>query len=77
MQAPSLTFALFFGNRGFFPEKLIASARDEVSATLKRLGFGALAMDSAQTRHGAVDGTADGLYRQIQPALQPVFKRLG
>lgn len=26
------TFALFFGNRGFFPESLIAGAREEMAA---------------------------------------------
>ncbi len=61
MKAPSLTFALFLGNRGFFPEKLIASARKEVTDALNRLGIGVLAMDPSLTRFGAVDGTADGL----------------
>ena len=33
------TFALYFGNRGFFPASLIASARDEVAAAVEKAGF--------------------------------------
>jgi L-fucose isomerase-like protein len=54
------TFALFFGNRGFFPESLIAIARKEVGDTLKKLGYGSLIMDSALTRFGAVESPEEG-----------------
>ena len=33
------TFALYFGNRGFFPGELIASAREEMCRALKNCGF--------------------------------------
>ena len=42
------TFALFFGNRGFFPGSLIASARKEMKATLKKLGHKTLMMDAIE-----------------------------
>ncbi len=32
------SFALFFGNRGFFPASLIASAREEMKRELNALG---------------------------------------
>ena len=32
-----ITFALFFGNRGFFPETLIAGARKEVPVVVPEL----------------------------------------
>ncbi|HOP80506.1 MAG TPA: hypothetical protein PLZ21_08090, partial [Armatimonadota bacterium] len=54
------TFALFFGNRGFFPGSLIASARDEMVQTLKNLGHETLIMDAGLTRHGAVETVAEG-----------------
>ena len=38
METSTLTFAVLFGNRGFFPASLIASARAEMSETLQRLG---------------------------------------
>lgn len=54
------TFALYFGNRGFFPESLIASAREELSSALKKLGYGALMLEADATRYGAVETPAEG-----------------
>ena len=44
------TFALFFGNRGFFPESLIALARTEVETRLKSFGFDTISLDVNATR---------------------------
>ena len=54
------SFALFFGNRGFFPASLIASAREEMATVLKGLGHGVLMLDAAATRYGAVETPAEG-----------------
>ena len=54
------TFALFFGNRGFFPETLIAGARQELEARLKQLGYDSLMMPVEATPHGAVESAAGG-----------------
>lgn len=54
------TFALYFGNRGFFPESLIAIAREEITAVLEKLGHKCLSMDVALTRYGAVETTGEG-----------------
>lgn len=54
------TFALFFGNRGFFPGHLMASARDEMSRVLGDMGHNVLMMDADATRHGAVETPAEG-----------------
>lgn len=56
----SMTFALFFGNRGFFPERLIASARKELVARLKELGINSLCLPEEATRYGAVETSAEG-----------------
>ena len=61
MQKQSVTFALYFGNRGFFPESLMASARAEMASVLKKLGYDYLLMDESVTRFGAIEGTADGI----------------
>lgn len=53
-------FALYFGNRGFFPASLIGSARTEMEAAVKRAGYDALILDAAATRHGAVETPAEG-----------------
>lgn len=54
------TFALYFGNRGFFPETLIDAARGEMTAALAKAGFGSLVMDSALTKFGAVETQDEG-----------------
>lgn len=56
-----LTFALFFGNRGFFPGELIASAREEVRAAVHAAGYQTLELDSALTRFGGVETIEEGL----------------
>jgi L-fucose isomerase-like protein len=54
------TFALYFGNRGFFPESLIAEARKELTEVLTRLGHESILMDSSLTRYGAVESPEEG-----------------
>jgi L-fucose isomerase-like protein len=66
MKTEKTTFALFFGNRGFFPASLIAGARRELSQTLKKLGYKTLMLDARATRHGAVETPAEGeTYREF------------
>lgn len=60
MKNAKSTFALYFGNRGFFPESLIAIARKEVSDILSKLGYGSIMMDSELTRYGAVESPEEG-----------------
>jgi L-fucose isomerase-like protein len=55
-----LTFALYFGNRGFFPETLIAAARREMAAAVRRQGHEALLLDADATRYGAVETPEEG-----------------
>ncbi len=54
------TFALFFGNRGFFPASLIADARDELPRVLEEMGHKTLTLDETATRYGAVETTREG-----------------
>lgn len=60
MKADKTTFALFFGNRGFFPASLQASARGEMTMALKKLGHETIALDPKATRHGAVETPEEG-----------------
>ena len=55
-----MRFALFFGNRGFFPGELIASAREEVKAAVENKGFETILLSSELTRFGAVETPAEG-----------------
>jgi L-fucose isomerase-like protein len=60
MNGQKSTFAVFFGNRGFFPASLHASARKEVTEALGRLGHRTLVLDAKLTRHGAVETPQEG-----------------
>ncbi len=54
------TFALFFGNRGFFPASLIAEARQEIPRVLNEQGHNVLMLDEESTRYGAVETLREG-----------------
>ncbi|MHB9036788.1 MAG: hypothetical protein ACYC64_08980 [Armatimonadota bacterium] len=45
-QTSKSTFALFFGNRGFFPASLIASAREDMERVLTGLGHKTLLLEA-------------------------------
>jgi len=55
-----MTFALFFGNRGFFPGSLMESARAEMAQVLRKRGYDFLMMEASATRYGAVETAAEG-----------------
>lgn len=59
-QVKKAVFALFFGNRGFFPASLQDSARREMKAVLEGMGHKVLMLDKNATRHGAVETPAEG-----------------
>jgi len=54
------TFALFFGTRGTFPSWLIQQARDEMSNTLRNMGYGVIMQDADATPTGAVETPKEG-----------------
>lgn len=54
------TFALFFGNRGFFPASHQMTARRELKEVLEKLGHEVLILDESLTRNGAVETPAEG-----------------
>ena len=54
------TFALYFGNRGFFPETLIESAREELVKAVTDAGYDYLIAPADMTRYGAVETREEG-----------------
>ena len=58
--ADKSTFAVYIGNRGFFPASLLMDAREEMGSVLKKLGHETIFMDASLTRHGAVETPAEG-----------------
>ena len=55
------TFALYFGNRGFFPESLIDAARNQITGILDKSGYKYIMMDPGATRYGAIETKEEGL----------------
>lgn len=60
MKKQKITFALFFGNRGFFPGESIASARESLKKAVTDAGYAWICMDESKTRYGAVETIAEG-----------------
>ena len=55
-----MTFALYFGNRGFMPGELITGAREDMIRAVTDAGYDYIAMDPALTRYGAVETRDEG-----------------
>src|ERR1700678_1176442 len=50
-----MTMGVIGGNRGFFPDHLAKSGRDEMMATLTRAGIEPVVLGPEQSKHGAVE----------------------
>lgn len=55
-----MKFALYFGNRGFFPESLISGAREEMVKAVTEAGYDYLIAPEDMTRYGAVELREEG-----------------
>lgn len=60
MKIQKSRFALFFGNRGFFPSFHLENARKEMSEVLGKLGHEVLMLDAKLTRYGGVETPDEG-----------------
>lgn len=60
MSVKKTTFAVFFGNRAFFPGSLMAAAREELQKVLTGLGHEVLMLDAEATKFGAVQSPREG-----------------
>ena len=49
------TFGLIIGNRGFFPDHLAKSGREEMIQVLESAGIDVVALNPEQSKHGAVE----------------------
>lgn len=55
-----LTYALFFGNRGFFPAEAIAGAVEDLKKAVTAADCDYIIMPEGKTRYGAVETIAEG-----------------
>jgi hypothetical protein len=56
----TMKFALYFGNRGFFPGELAAAAYADMTAAVEQAGQQWIAMDRGITKYGAVETVSVG-----------------
>jgi L-fucose isomerase-like protein len=54
-----MTFGIIVGNRGFFPDHLAKSGREQMIAALERAGYGVVCLTPEQTKYGAVETRAE------------------
>ena len=50
-----MTMGVIVGNRGFFPDHLAKSGREEILAALGQAGINAIALGQEESKHGAVE----------------------
>ena len=53
-QNKKMTMGVIVGNRGFFPDHLAKTGREEMLRALNKAGIAAVALDESQSKHGAV-----------------------
>ena len=73
-----MTFGLIVGNRGFFPDHLAKSGREEMIAVLGAAGYDVVCPTSAETKYGAVETRAEAqkcaaLFRASQEKIDGVI----
>lgn len=66
MDKTKTCFALYFGNRGFFPGEAIEGAIEDMKKAVTDAGFDFICMDKDKTRYGAVETLNEGkMYREF------------
>ncbi len=50
-----MTMGIIVGNRGFFPDHLAKTGREEMIQTLQKTGIDAVVLDPQQSKYGAVE----------------------
>ena len=54
-----MTFGVIVGNRGFFPDHLAKSGREEIIKVLKAAGYGVVVLSPEDSKYGAVETRAE------------------
>jgi L-fucose isomerase-like protein len=76
-----MTMGVITGNRGFFPDQLAESGREEMMRTLERAGMDCVVLGPEQSKHGAVETHEEAkrcaaLFRQNQDRIDGVIVSL-
>ncbi len=66
-----MTFGVIVGNRGFFPDHLAKSGREEMLSVLSGAGHDAVVLGPEDSKHGAVETRAEA--RKVRrPVSAPI-----
>jgi len=81
MAAKTVTFGVIVGNRGFFPDHLAKSGREDMLAALRGAGYGVVAVGPEETKHGAVETRAEAvrcadLFKKNRDAIDGIIVTL-
>jgi L-fucose isomerase-like protein len=76
-----ITLGVIVGNRGFFPDHLARSGREEMLAAIQKAGYGVVAVGPEDTKHGAVETRAEAarcadLFKKNRDAIDGVVVTL-
>ena len=55
MSAKKMTMGVIIGNRGFFPDQLAKSGREEMIQALAKAGMDSVVLGPEESKHGAVE----------------------
>ena len=81
MANKKMTMGVIVGNRGFFPDHLAKTGREEMIRALERAGIDAVILSTDQSKYGAVETHEDAkrcaaLFRQQQDRIDGVIVAL-
>ena len=81
MSNRKMTMGVITGNRGFFPDQLAKSGREEMMRALERAGMDCVALGPEQSKHGAVETHEEAkrcaaLFRQNRDRIDGVIVAL-
>ena len=80
-QPRRVTFGMIVGNRGFFPDHLAKSGREEMLAAIQKAGYASVSVTPQDTKFGAVESRAEAvhcadLFMQHRDAIDGVIVTL-
>ncbi len=76
-----MTFGIIIGNRGFFPDHLAKSGREELLSVIEKAGYASVALGPADSKHGAVETLEEAkkcadLFRRHRDSIDGVIVSL-
>ena len=76
MATKKMTMGVIVGNRGFFPDHLAKTGREEMISTLQKAGIDVVAPTPEETKYGAVETREESrrcadLFKKIRKVFSP------